>query len=329
MKICVYLEHGNSAQWSGGIRRAHENQVKALKRAGIEITTDPSEAFDVLHLHSIGPRSLYLAERFSGRRPLLINSHITAEDFANSFRMSDHIAPYLGRYLRYFYSKADVLIAPSPYARDVLRGYDLLQPIEVVSNGVDVTRFAPDRRRRLLGRARYGLRGVIPFAVGLALLRKGVDLFIETGRLLPVLTFMWFGRVHKAAKVETLRAIEQAPDNVHFPGYVEDVLEAHAAGDIFFFPSAVENEGIAILEAAACGKPLVLRDSECFTGRFEHGSNCLKGETPAEFASHLRRLAEDPDEYTRLADGARLYAESHSLEQVGNRLRAIYAQLTN
>jgi len=110
---------------------------------------------------------------------------------------------------------------------------------------------------------------------------------------------------------------------------VEDVLEAHAAGDIFFFPSAVENEGIAILEAAACGKPLVLRDSECFTGRFEHGSNCLKGETPAEFASHLRRLAEDPDEYTRLADGARLYAESHSLEQVGNRLRAIYAQLTN
>jgi len=91
----------------------------------------------------------------------------------------------------------------------------------------------------------------------------------------------------------------------------------------------VENEGIAILEAAACGKPLVLRNSECFTGRFEHGSNCLKGETPDEFASHLRRLAEDPDEYTRLADGARLYAESHSLEQVGHQLQTIYQQLTN
>ncbi len=329
MRICVYLEHGNSSQWSGGIRRAHENQVKALKRAGVAVTTDPSEAFDVLHLHSIGPRSLYLAERFGGRRPLLINSHITAEDFANSFRMSDHIAPYLGRYLRYFYGKADVLIAPSPYARSVLRRYELGQPIEVVSNGVDVTRFSPDKRRRLLGRARYGLEGLVPFAVGLALLRKGVDLFVETGRLVPELAFVWFGRVHKAAKTETLRAIQDAPDNVIFPGYVEDVVEAFAAGDIFFFPSSVENEGIAILEAAACGKPLVLRDAECFAGRFEHDVTCLKGSTTEEFAAHLRALATDPDLYARLSAGARRYAEANSLELIGQRLRLIYEQLVN
>lgn len=329
MKICVYLEHGNSSQWSGGIRRAHENQVRALKRAGVAVTTDPSESFDVLHLHSIGPRSLYLAERFGGRHPLLISSHITAEDFANSFRMSDHIAPYLGRYLRYFYGKADVLIAPSSYARDVLRGYELEQPIEIVSNGVDVTRFSPDKRRRLLGRARYRLEGLVPFAVGLAFLRKGVDLFVETGRLLPELTFVWFGRVHKAAKMETLRAVEEAPDNVIFPGYVEDVVEAYAAGDIFFFPSAVENEGIAILEAAACGKPLVLRDAECFRGRFEHGVTCLKGSTPEEFATHLRSLTDDPGLHARLSAGARHYAETHSLENIGQRLRGIYEALTN
>lgn len=329
MKVCVYLEHGNSAQWSGGIRRAHENQVKALKRAGIDITTDPSESFDILHLHSIGPRSLYLAERFSGQRPLLINSHITAEDFANSFRMSDHIAPYLGRYLRYFYGKADVLVAPSSYARDVLRRYELTQPIEVVSNGVDVMRFTPDKRRRLLGRAHYGLDGMVPFAVGLAFLRKGVDVFVETGRLLPELTFVWFGRVPKAAKIETLRTVDQAPENVRFPGYVEDVQEAYAAGDVFFFPSTVENEGIAILEAAACGKPLVLRDAECFADRFEHSRNCLKGGTPAEFARHLQQLAEDPDQYARLSAGARHYAQSHSLERVGQQLRGIYATLVH
>ncbi len=329
MRICVYLEHGNAAQWSGGIRRAYENQVRALKRAGVDVTTNPNETFDLLHLHSIGPYSLYLAERVSGRRPVLINSHITAEDFANSFRMSDHIAPYLARYLRFFYAKADVLIAPSPYARDVLRRYALPQPIEVVSNGVDVTRFTPNRQRRLLGRTRYGLEDMVPFAVGWALLRKGVDLFVATGRLVPELTFMWFGRVHKAAKAGTLRTIAQAPDNVHFAGYVDDVLDAYAAGDIFFFPSAVENEGIAILEAAAAGKPVVLRDAECFAGRFTHGVNCLKGTTPEEFADHLRQLADDPALYARLSDGARRYAQSYSLERVGQRLRTIYEQLVH
>lgn len=329
MKSCVYLEHGNSAQWSGGIRRAHDNQVKALKRAGVEITTDPSESFDILHLHSIGPRSLYLAERYSGRRPLVINSHITAEDFANSFRMSDHLAPYLARYLRYFYAKADLLIAPSTYARDVLRRYDLDRPIEVVSNGVDLRRFSPNKHKRLLGRARYGLDGPVPFAVGWAFLRKGVDLFVDTGRLLPEYAFIWFGRILKALKTDTLRVIEAAPENVRFPGYVEDVLEAYATGDIFFFPSAVENEGIAILEAAACGKPLVLRDAECFAGRFEHEVNCLKGSTPEEFATQIRRLATDPDLYNRLAETAQTYAQAHSLEAVGQQLRTIYSQVTH
>ena len=328
VKICVYLEHGHSSQWSGGIRRAHDNQVKALKQAGVAVTTDPSESFDILHLHSIGPRSLYLAERYSGRRPLLINSHITAEDFANSFRMSDSLAPYLGRYLRYFYGKADVLIAPSPYARNVLRRrYDVERPIEVVSNGVDLNRFSPNKRKRLLGRARYGLEGIVPFAVGLAFLRKGVDIFCQVGQLLPEFTLVWFGRIPKAVKVETLRVIESAPDNVRFPGYVEDVLEAYAAGDVFFFPSSVENEGIAILEAAALGKPLILRDAECFAGRYQHGVNCLKGATPEEFAELIQQVANNQGLAKRLSDAALETARAHSLELVGQRLREIYSRL--
>lgn len=327
MKVCVFLEHGHATTWSGGIRRAHDNQVKALKRAGVQVTTDPSEAFDILHLHSVGPRSLYLAERFGGRRPLVIHSHITAEDFANSFRLSDSIAPYLGRYLRFFYNKADMLIAPSTYTREVLQRYDLDRPINVVSNGVDLNRFAPNRKKRLLGRARYGLDGVAAYSVGLVFLRKGVDVFCEVSRLLPEYTFVWYGKIHKAVKRETLRVIKGAPENVRFTGYVEDIIEAHSAGDIFFFPSAVENEGLAILEAAACGKPVVLRNVECFAGRFAHGVNCLMAETAEEFAVQIRRLATDEDLYQRLAAGALELARTHSLERVGQRLREIYSQL--
>ena len=327
MKVCVFLEHGYSSNWSGGIRRAHDNQIKAVKSAGVQVTTDPSESFDILHLHSVGPRSLYLAEKYSGRRPVVIHGHTTAEDFANSFRLSDTIAPYLGRYLRFFYAKADMLIAPSPYARNVLRSYEIDRPIEVVSNGVDLRRFSADRRKRLLGRARYDLDGIVAFSVGLVVLRKGVDLFCEVGRLLPEHTLMWFGRIHKAVKAETLRVIDGAPDNVRFPGFVEDVAEAFAAGDIFFFPSTVENEGIAILEAAASGKPLVLRDAECFQGRFEHGVNCLKADTADEFAALITQVAGDPSLAARLSAGALAYARTHSLELIGERLKRVYGQL--
>lgn len=330
VKVCVYLEPGYSSAWSGGIRRAYENQVRALKTAGVALTSDPGESFDILHIHSVGPRSLYLAERHTGRVPVVINSHITAEDFANSFRMSDSLAPYLGRFLKYFYGKADLLVAPSPYTLEILRErYDVEQPIRVVSNGVDLKRFTANKRKRLLGRARYGLDGLTPFSVGLVFLRKGVDLFCEVGRLLSELTFVWFGRIRKGVKPETLRVVESAPENVRFTGYVEDVAEAYASGDIFFFPSTVENEGIAILEAAASGKPLLLRDAECYEGRFTHGVNCLKGTTPDEFAELIRELTADEALYERLSAGALEVARAHSLETVGTRLREIYSELVN
>jgi glycosyltransferase involved in cell wall biosynthesis len=116
---------------------------------------------------------------------------------------------------------------------------------------------------------------------------------------------------------------------VHFTGHVEDVAEAYASGDIFFFPSFVENEGIAILEAAASGKPLLLRDAECFEGRFTHGVNCLKGATADEFADMINELATDDTLSERLSAGALAVAQAHSLEVVGSRLREIYSELVN
>ncbi len=327
MRVCVYLERGKRRVWSSGIQRAYENQVKALHTAGVEYTTDPRNDFDVLAVHSIGPRSVYLVEKYAGRRPVVIHSHTTAEDYANSFMMSDSIAPYLARFLRYYYSKADMLIAPSPYTREVLRRNDVDRPIEVVSNGVDLRRFAPSERKRQAARRRFGLSGTVIFAVGLVLLRKGVDVFCETAARLPALPFVWFGRVSKIVKAETLEIVENAPPNVRFTGYVEDVADAYAAGDIFFFPSHVENEGIAILEAAAGGRPLVLRDAECFAGRFTDGENCLKGKTPQEFAANLKRLAGSEDLRRRLGEAARTFATRHSLELVGSRLREIYTRL--
>lgn len=327
MRVCLYSEHQASASWSSGIRQAYENHLRALRRAGVEVTSDPDGPFDVLHLEAIGPRSFYLAERYAGIRPVVIHGHTTAEDFANSFVMSDVLAPALGRLLTRFYNKADVVVTPTAYTQAVLRRHGVDRPVEIVSNGVDLRRFASLRRARSLGRGRYRLAGVVVFAVGLVLLRKGVDVFCEVARRFPELTFVWFGRIHRAVKPETLRVIEEAPPNVRFPGYVENVTEAYAAGDVFLFPSAVENEGIAVLEAAAAGQPLVLRDAECFAGRFVDNVNCLMAADPDGLSERLARLVGSPELRAHLGAQARRFAEAHSIEVVGRRLRDLYARV--
>ncbi|MDR7420595.1 MAG: glycosyltransferase family 4 protein [Armatimonadota bacterium] len=327
MRVCLYLELEHSASWSGGIYQAYQNHRRALREAGITVTADPDADADVLHLETLGPRSFYLAEKYSGVRPLVIHAHTTAEDFANSFVMSDLLAPHLGRLLTRYYNKADLVIAPTEYTRRVLVESGVERPIEVISNGVDLARFASLRRARSLGRGRYRLTGIVVFAVGLVLLRKGVDVFVDVARALPHLTFVWFGRIHRAVKPETLRIVDEAPPNVRFPGYVDNINEAYAAGDIFFFPSAVENEGIAVLEAAAAGRPLVLRDAECFAGRFTSEVNCLLAADVDGFCRQIMRLANDPAQRCRFGREARRFAERRSLDRIGAALHAAYGRV--
>jgi 1,2-diacylglycerol-3-alpha-glucose alpha-1,2-glucosyltransferase len=329
VKVCVYFEHEFilSSAWSSGIRQAYRNHTRALTAAGVTVTNDPNDSFDVLHLETLGPRSARLADRYRGVRPVVIHGHTTAQDFANSFVMSDALAPHLGRLFTWFYNKADLVVAPTDYARRVLRRQGVTCPIDVITNGVDVRRFTSLRRARSLGRGRHFLKGTVAFAVGLVLLRKGVDVFCEVARRLPEITFVWFGPVHRAVKPQTMRIIQDAPPNVRFTGFVEDITEAYGAGDIFFFPSAVENEGIAVLEAAAAGRPIVLRDAECFADRFVNEHNCLLAPDADALADGLARLAADADLRARLGAAARAFAEAHSLDRVGTRLRDLYGRL--
>jgi glycosyltransferase involved in cell wall biosynthesis len=79
-----------------------------------------------------------------------------------------------------------------------------------------------------------------------------------------------------------------------------------------------------VLEAAAAGRPLVLRDAECFTDRFVQDANCLMAGDVDGFTRQIARLAGDPDLRSRVGKAARRFAEARSLDQVGAALRTAY-----
>jgi 1,2-diacylglycerol-3-alpha-glucose alpha-1,2-galactosyltransferase len=96
--------------------------------------------------------------------------------------------------------------------------------------------------------------------------------------------------------------IESAPPNVTFTGLIPrpSVLEYYAAADIFFSPSFHETFGLAILEAAAAGIPIVLRDLSCYRELF---CGAYIPVTDDDFGGALRGLVQD--ERIRLELGAR------------------------
>ena len=164
-------------------------------------------------------------------------------------------------------------------------------------------------------------------SVGHTIARKGLPEFLELARRTPEARFLWFGWTNpKLIPQEIVRAMESAPGNVIFPGFVgrEELREAYQGADVFAFLSHEETEGIVVLEALACGVPTVLRDIPVYGGWLENGETVYKASNDDEFQRIVSGLLDKrlPD----LTAAGRAVAESRSLEQVGKRLTAIYLE---
>ncbi len=328
MRICLYLEAAHLLARSG-IYRAYTNHLRALAGTGIEVTPHPRGDYDLLHLHWFGPKSLRYMRRAKRRGiPVVIHAHsIGRYDFAGGFTGTRLLAPLYERILDRIYARADAIFAPSEFAAAMLarRG---LGPVYVVSNGADLSRFRPDEERRKRWREMLGLTGFTVYSAGNVLPRKGVLDFIAVAERLPGLRFIWFGqRWGPLALYPRMEwRIRRAPGNVRFAGFVDDPAGAYDACDLFFFPTHGENQPLALLEAAALGKPLVVRDVPAFS-HLEPGVHCLKGNSVEEFCRAIRAVAEDPALRGRLSRNAMAFAAEHDLRRVGARLAALYRRV--
>lgn len=326
MDISHYFEWEDHI--TGGHYQSVQNQRRIMDTRGIEYTKEPRLDVDVLHLNNLGPKSLYYARRAKGTSvSVVVHAHQTAEDFRESFLLSNQLSKPLRPYLEYGYALADRLICPSEHNRNVINTYTDV-PKTVISNGFDHERLDGFEALRDTYLERYDLEPPVVFNVGHVIQRKGLSTFVEMARKYPDLTFAWFGylnptngrfdRLLKSRK--TRKIVHNAPENCVFTGYVDDIRGAYAAGDIFFFPTKNENEGMALLEAMSCGIPPVVRDIPTFEW-LEDGETCLK--TDSEFGRCIERLTSD-DYRQRLGRNAAEKSQEFRLENIGDQLVDMY-----
>nr|WP_234953639.1 glycosyltransferase [Salella cibi] len=336
MRVSHYFEWERAI--TGGQAQSVANQRRILDDHGIAYTTSPDVSADILHLNNMGPRSVYHARRArQAGTPVVVHTHQTAADFENSFAFSNLLAKPMGPYLEYAYGLADVLVCPSEHNRAVVDRYTGV-PKRVISNGFDPNKLDgyddPDLRAAYLDR--YDLDPPVVFNVAHVLERKGLETFIETARAMPDIDFVWFGYLNPTGgffgqflqSSESKRLVESAPDNCTFTGYVEDIAGAFAAGDIFYFPTHNENEGMALLEAMSTGVPPVIRDIDTYDW-LDDGQTCLKADSVDGFGTALRALVDDPDERDRIGQKARTETERFTLDTVGDQLVALYRDLAD
>ena len=272
-----------------GVGQAVAHQRAMLLAAGVEVVTDWRLPADAVHINTVLPDAPLAALRARRRgERVVFYGHSTEQDFRDSFVGSNALAPLFGRWLRFCYNCGDVVLTPTPYAQGILLGYGLRRPVLALSNGVDTAFFAPSAARRAAWRRAHGLaegqKAVV--SAGHFMQRKGILEFIALARALPDVRFFWFGYTPPAlVPAAVRRAMAAAPDNLCFAGFVSqaELRDAYCGADLFCFCSHEETEGIVVLEALACGVPVLLRDIPVYEGWLRSGENVYKARTDADW----------------------------------------------
>ncbi len=335
IRVTLYCEYYRL--WGGylfrgaemGFLTAFKNQMKILSAQGIQWTEDLSAPCDIFQANAQGLRTYWLIRTHKRRGiPTIVYAHATAEEWANAFRALHYFAGIYKWFLIKLYNSADAVICVSEYNKQIMheRYHIPEEKLHLISNGVEASRFVFDEVKRKQFRAEQKIADgeVVVMNVAIALMKKGIKTFIALAEKFPTLKFIWYGKIFTSAA-------EKIPPhfaNCTFFGFAPDIVSAFSAGDIFMFPSYEENQGIVVLEAGACGLPIIVRDIPVYYGWMKDGENCLKARTDAEFADQLGRLIADPALRTRLGQSAKeMVFRDHSLEAVGEKLLQLYATL--
>lgn len=285
---------------------------------------------DVVHVQFpfwLGMRSVEIARSLG--RPVVCGFHVQPENMLYSIGLrSTRLSEAAYRFfLDHFYSRADAVICPSPFAEEALRQRGLQVPTEVISNGIP-----PAFRAREVERpARYRGRFLL-LAIGRLAREKRLDLVIEgvrRSRHAAEIQLVMTGRGPEQERVRRLGATLPCPAEVIFVSD-EELRGLLCSADLMVHASEVELEGMAVLEALGCGLPALVADApNSATRQFAIAPEflCEPGD-PDAIARRLDLLLERPALLRAARARCRELAARYRFEVSVRRHEALYRRLS-
>lgn len=272
---------------------------------------------DVLHITTPGP--MCLAARWLWRRsalPMVGSYHTHLGDYVTTYSGSGALGRGLESYMRWLYGPCRTVLVPSEATRRRLEDCGYPAPrLQVWSRGVELSCFTPSARSTAL-RASWGVddrRPAILYAGRLSS-EKGLALFPAIQRALRRrhldhrLVFVGDGPMRA-----TLQA--HCPEAV-FLGSLppSEVARAMASADVFVFPSATDSLGNVVLEAQACGLPVLVTDQGGPQEHMQHGRTgwVCRAEDAESFVARLADWRQQPAERLEMGRAAAAYAATRN-----------------
>jgi glycosyltransferase involved in cell wall biosynthesis len=283
---------------------------------------------DILHAHNLFFFSAAAAVllRYLLKRPLVTTVHLGSlgQLSGPSLLVASSYERTLGRAI---VGSSDRLIAVS----DAVAGHAVhlgarREAVRVIANGVDVQRFRPGAGR---------VNGTFRVAcVGRLIFNKGPQYLLEAAPEVlqghPEAAFVFVGDGPLRPHLEERARQLGVGHRVTFLGTRPDVPAILQTCDVLVRPSLLEGMPLTVLEAMACGLPVVATPVSGTAELVRHGENGLlvRPADPASLARAILRLMEN--EPLREAQGRkarRLVEDGYSWDAVAEKTLAVYREL--
>ncbi len=223
------------------------------------------EPFNFLFERSIDVFHALGARIPSYRRPSVLVTLHDVFSIVNPHGSRSFQATKLGRY-REIAERATLIICVSEHTRKDAETHLGISPdrLRVVHHGVS-ERFSPaDEAACEAVRQKYSLPKRFALSVGVVNRRKNqaamIKAFPKIAERIPDFHLVVAGRVkHRSTEVTELAKKSPFAARIHFLGHVadEDLPALYSTASVFLFPSRYEGFGMPLLEAMACGAPVV------------------------------------------------------------------------
>lgn len=223
---------------------------------------------------------------------------------------------------RLMYPLADVLVVQTsaliPWASAVMFGRDRVYVVPNPSR--DMERFACDPEAAVI------------VAVGRLVPGKAFDLllqaFADIAAEFPGWRLVIAGDGPERNRLSSLARAQGIHDRVTLAGWIAEPGEVLASASLFVMSSRYEGFPNALLEAMACGLPVI---STAYAGSAELIRDGIDGvlvqvDSRADLAQAMRRVIKDRDLRARLANNASAAARRYSLDSVIEKWDALIAQ---
>tara|TARA_X000000950_G_scaffold42485_1_gene47246 strand:- start:1762 stop:2937 length:1176 start_codon:yes stop_codon:yes gene_type:complete len=199
-----------------------------------------------------------IAEAKRQNKPVVMSFHVQPENILNNLGLSSRwLTNLLYRFFIWrFYRRADCVIAPSLFAANLLRDAGLTRPITVLSNGVTESFFL----------APTPVNQMPPFhvvSVGRLAKEKQQAQLIQAVAASPFKNDIRLTMAGTGPEQESLVRLATALGVDAEIGRVSDerLKTLYQTADVFVQTSAVELEGMSVLEAMAAGCPVLINQS--------------------------------------------------------------------